>query len=306
MLAHQPVLLHEALVSLAVGRDGTFVDCTFGRGGHAAAILAALGPQGRLVALDRDPEAVAAARARFADEPRFRIHHAPFSSLARVLEAEGLMGAVAGILIDLGVSSPQLNDPARGFSFREAGPLDMRMDPGTGESAATLVARASERELTEIVRALGEERFASRIARAIVAARAIAPIVDTLQLAEIVARAVPTREPGKHPATRTFQALRLRVNRELDELDEVLPQCVPALAAHGRLVVIAFHSLEDRIAKRFMRNAARGPLGPDGAPLMGARPQLTLVGKAQRPSAAECDANPRARSAVLRAAERCA
>jgi 16S rRNA (cytosine1402-N4)-methyltransferase len=306
VLAHQPVLLHEALVSLAVGRDGTYVDCTFGRGGHAAAILAALGPQGRLVALDRDPQAVASARERFAGEPRFRIHHAPFSSLARVLEAESLMGAVAGILIDLGVSSPQLDDPARGFSFREAGPLDMRMDPSSGESAAALVARASERELVEIIRSLGEERFAARIARAIVAARTATPIVDTLQLAEIVARAVPTREPGKHPATRTFQALRLRVNRELDELDEVLPQCVPALAARGRLVVIAFHSLEDRIVKRFMRNAARGPLGPDGAPLPGARPTLTLVGKAQRPGSAECDANPRARSAVLRAAERCA
>ena len=306
MHTHQPVLLTEALASLAVARDGTYVDCTFGRGGHAAAILAALGPQGCLVALDRDPDAVAAARTRFADEARCRIHHAPFSALARILEGEGLMGRVAGILIDLGVSSPQLDDPTRGFSFRESGPLDMRMDPTAGESAAALVARASERELIEIIRALGEERFAARIARAIVSARAQAPITDTLILAEIVARAVPTREPGKHPATRTFQALRLHVNRELDELSEVLPQCVSALAPAGRLVVIAFHSLEDRIAKRFLRNAARGPLGPDGVPLPGARPLLTLVGKAQRPSVAECDANPRARSAVLRAAERCA
>jgi 16S rRNA (cytosine1402-N4)-methyltransferase len=306
VLAHQPVLLHEALVSLAVARDGAYVDCTFGRGGHAAAILAALGPQGRLVALDRDPAAVAAARARFGAEPRFRIHHAPFSALARVLQAEGLMGAVAGILVDLGVSSPQLDDPDRGFSFREAGPLDMRMDPSGGESAAALVARASERELVDIIRSLGEERFAARIARAIVAARAAAPIVDTLQLAEVVARAVPTREPGKHPATRTFQALRLQVNRELDELSELLPQCVAALAPGGRLAVIAFHSLEDRIVKRYLRNAARGPLGPDGAPLPQARPQLALVGKAQRPSSAEATANPRARSAVLRAAERCA
>jgi 16S rRNA (cytosine1402-N4)-methyltransferase len=306
VLAHQPVLLHEALVSLAVAGDGAYVDCTFGRGGHAAAILAGLGPQGRLVALDRDPDAVAAARARFGAEPRFRIHHAPFSALGRVLQAEGLMGTVAGILVDLGVSSPQLDDPDRGFSFREAGPLDMRMDPTSGESAAALVARASERELVDIIRSLGEERFATRIARAIVAARAQAPIVDTLQLAEVVARAVPTREPGKHPATRTFQALRLHVNRELDELSELLPQCVAALAPRGRLAVIAFHSLEDRIVKRFLRNAARGPLGPDGAPLPQSQPELALVGKAQRPGSTETSANPRARSAVLRAAERCA
>lgn len=309
MHPHQPVLLAEALASLAVAPDRCYVDCTFGRGGHAAAVLAALGPGGRLVALDRDPAAVAAARERFGAEPRFAIHHAPFSSLARILEGHGLMGRVAGILLDLGVSSPQLDDAARGFSFQAAGPLDMRMDPTSGESAAELIARATERELEELLRNLGEERFAKRIARAIVAARAVAPIVDTARLAAVVAAAVPTREPGKNPATRTFQALRLHVNRELDELSAVLPQCVAALAPGGRLAVISFHSLEDRAVKRFMRDAANpgANLDPRLPPPPGL-PAATLrvVGKAQRAGAAELDANPRARSAVLRVAERCA
>lgn len=309
MHTHQPVLLAEVLASLAVVTDASYVDCTFGRGGHSAAILGALGPQGRLVALDRDPQAIVAARAQFGAEPRVRIHHAPFSALARILAGEDLMGRVAGILLDLGVSSPQLDDPTRGFSFQTRGPLDMRMDPTAGESAAEFVARASERELGETIRALGEERFAKRIARALVEARATAPIKDTAALAEVVARAVPTREPGKNPATRTFQALRLRVNRELDELEAVLPQCVAALAPRGRLAVIAFHSLEDRMVKRFMRNAAqpaatldpRLPPPPDLAPAT-----LRLVAKAQRPGTEECAANPRARSAVLRVAERLA
>lgn len=309
MHAHQPVLLAEALASLAVAPEGVYVDCTFGRGGHSAAILAALGPRGRLVALDRDPEAVAAARARFGADPRFSIHHAPFSALGRILEGEGLMGRVAGILLDLGVSSPQLDDPARGFSFQAEGPLDMRMDPTAGESAAQFVARASERELEETLRALGEERFAKRIARAIVTERAAAPIADTARLAAVVAAAVPTREPGKNPATRTFQALRLRVNRELDELAAVLPQCVAALAPGGRLAAISFHSLEDRAVKRFMRNAAQphAALDPRLPPPPGL-PAATLrvVGKAQTAGESELAANPRARSAVLRTAERIA
>jgi 16S rRNA (cytosine1402-N4)-methyltransferase len=306
---HQPVLLTEALASLAVARDRCYVDGTFGRGGHAAAILAALGPAGRLIALDRDPAAVAAARQRFGGDPRFAIHHAPFSSLARILEAEGLMGRVAGILLDLGVSSPQLDDPARGFSFQAEGPLDMRMDPTSGEPAAAFVARASERELEQTLRDLGEERFAKRIARAIVAARAEAPIADTARLAAVVAAAVPTREPGKHPATRAFQALRLRVNRELDELAAVLPQCVAALAPQGRLAVISFHSLEDRAVKRFIRNAAQphAALDPRLPPPPGLpAASLRVVGKAQTADAAELAANPRARSAVLRVAERLA
>jgi 16S rRNA (cytosine1402-N4)-methyltransferase len=307
--SHQPVLLAEALASLAVARDACYVDCTFGRGGHAAAVLDALGPDGRLVALDRDPAAIAAARARFGGDPRFTIHHAPFSSLARILEGEGLMGRVAGILLDLGVSSPQLDDPARGFSFQAEGPLDMRMDPTSGESAAQFVARASERELEQTIRELGEDRFAKRIAHAIVAARAAAPIADTARLAAVVAAAVPTREPGKHPATRTFQALRLRVNRELDELSAVLPQCVAALAPRGRLAVISFHSLEDRAVKRFMRNAAQphaalDPRLPPPPDLPAAT--LRVVGKAQTAGEAELAANPRARSAVLRVAERLA
>jgi len=307
--AHQPVLLTEALASLAVARDGCYVDGTFGRGGHSAAILAALGDAGRLVALDRDPAAVAAARERFGAEPRFGIHHAPFSDLARILTAEGLMGRVAGILLDLGVSSPQLDDPARGFSFQTEGPLDMRMDTSSGESAAELVARASERELEECIRGLGEERFAKRVAHAIVTARQSAPIADTARLAAVVAAAVPTREPGKHPATRTFQALRLRVNRELDELAAVLPQCVAALAPSGRLAVISFHSLEDRAVKRFMRNAAQphatlDPRLPPPPDLPAA--SLRVVGKAQTAGEAELATNPRARSAVLRVAERLA
>jgi 16S rRNA (cytosine1402-N4)-methyltransferase len=307
--AHQPVLLSEALASLAVVPDGAYVDCTYGRGGHAAAIVAALGPGGRLVALDRDPRAVAAARGRFADEPRFRIHHAPFSALGRILEGEGLMGRVAGILIDLGVSSPQLDDAARGFSFQADGPLDMRMDDTAGEDAAAFVARASERELEDTIRSLGEERFAKRVARAIVAARAAAPIVTTGRLAEVVAGAVPTREPGRNPATRTFQALRLRVNRELDELAAVLPQCITALAPGGRLAVISFHSLEDRMVKRFVRRAARPDAELDPRlPLPADLPSATLraIGGAQRPTSEECAANPRARSAVLRVAERVA
>lgn len=309
MHTHQPVLLAEVMASLAVARDGTYVDCTFGRGGHAAAILAALAPQGRLIALDRDPTAVAAARERFGAEPRFAIHHAPFSALARILGSADLMGRVAGILLDLGVSSPQLDDPARGFSFQSNGPLDMRMDPSSGESAAEFVARASEREIEECIRGLGEERFAKRVAHGIVAARGLKPIADTAQLAAVVAAAVPTREPGKHPATRTFQALRLRVNRELDELAAVLPQCVTALAPHGRLAVISFHSLEDRVVKRFMRNAAQphAALDPRLPPPPGL-PAATLrvAGKAQRAGEAELAANPRARSAVLRVAERLA
>ena len=242
-----------------------------------------------------------------AGEPRFAIHHAPFSALDRVLAREGVMGRAAGILLDLGVSSPQLDDPARGFSFQSSGPLDMRMDPTAGESAAQFIARAGEREIEETIRALGEERFAKRVARAIVTARGTAPIIDTAQLAAIVTAAVPTREPGKHAATRTFQALRLRVNRELEELTSVLPQCVTALAPGGRLAVISFHSLEDRTVKRFVRNAARpgaqlDPRLPPPPDLPAAT--LRAIGKAIRAGDAELAANPRARSAVLRVAER--
>jgi len=303
---HAPVLLGEVLEALSVRADGFYVDATFGRGGHSRAILARLGERGTLLAIDRDPQAVAAARAQLGADPRAMIVHAPFSRLSEVLTATGRKAD--GILLDLGVSSPQLDDAARGFSFLRDGPLDMRMDPASGESAAQWLARSDEREIATVIARLGEDRFARRIARAIVAARAEQPIETTGRLAEVVARAVPTREPGKHPATRTFQALRIHVNRELEELEQVLPQAVEALAPGGRLAVISFHSLEDRMVKRFLRRAAQDDPAWAGLPAVPehARATLRLVGKAVFPGEAEVAANPRARSAVLRAAERVA
>ncbi len=299
-----PVMLDEVLVALAPRPDGFYVDATFGRGGHAGAILARLSDKGALLAMDRDPEAVAVARERYDRDPRVTVVQAPFSRLGATVDACGRKPD--GIFLDLGVSSPQLDAAARGFSFLRDGPLDMRMDPGGGESAAAWLARASEREIGAVVASLGEDRFARRIARAIVAARAEAPIVTTGRLAGIVAAAVPTREPGKHPATRTFQALRIHVNRELEELDAVLPQAVERLAAGGRLAVISFHSLEDRRVKRFLRRESQDDPAWAGMPLVppGARARLMLVGKATFPSEHECARNPRARSAVLRVAER--
>jgi 16S rRNA (cytosine1402-N4)-methyltransferase len=303
---HAPVLLGEVLEALAVRPDGFYVDATFGRGGHSRAILARLGERGTLLAIDRDPQAVAAAREQLGADPRAMIVHAPFSSLADVLGDTGRKAD--GILLDLGVSSPQLDDAARGFSFLRDGPLDMRMDPGAGESAAQWLARADEREIAMVIARLGEDRFARRIARAIVAARAEAPIDTTGRLAGVVARAVPTREPGKHPATRTFQALRIHVNGELQELEAVLPRAVDSLAPGGRLAVISFHSLEDRMVKRFLRRAAQDDPAWAGLPAVPAhaRARLRLVGRAVFPSQEEVAANPRARSAVLRAAERVA
>ena len=307
---HVPVLLEEAVAALAVRADGTYVDATFGRGGHARRILAALGPAGRLVALDRDP-ATDAAAAAIAD-PRFAFRRAWFSEMPQVLAGLGLE-RVDGVLLDLGVSSPQIDDPARGFSLRADGPLDMRMDPTRGESAAQFIARADVRELTEVIRDYGEERFAQSIARAIVANRAVAPVVSTRRLAALVAEAVRTRPRGdrsQDPATRTFQALRIHVNRELAELALTLPRAVRLLAPGGRLAVISFHSLEDRIVKRFLA-AASQPWGGDPrlarlAIADAALPPAPLarVGRALRPSAREVAANPRARSATLRVAER--
>jgi len=300
---HRAVLAAEALAALALRADGVYVDLTFGRGGHSRAILAALGPAGRLIALDRDPEAVAAAQA-LAD-PRFAIVHAPFSRLAQVLD-EARLPQVHGVLADLGVSSPQLDDPARGFSFRADGPLDMRMDPTRGPSAAQWLAAASQTEIREAIRNYGEERFAKQIAAALVAARAREPIVRTQQLADLVAAAVRTREAGQDPATRTFQALRILVNRELEEVSLMLPQAVARLASGGRLAVVSFHSLEDRIVKRFMRALAQ-PALPRDLPIRASEmPQaaLRIVGRPVRPGALELAGNPRARSAVLRVAER--
>jgi len=301
---HAPVLLDAALDALAVRADGFYVDATFGRGGHAGAILGRLGEEGRLLAIDRDPEACAAASQRFAGDARVRVEQARFSDLARLVAP----GTAAGILFDLGVSSPQLDDARRGFSFLRDGPLDMRMDPQSGESAAGFIARADEREIATVISRFGEERHARRIARAIVAARGAAPIATTGHLAQVVAAAVPGREPGRHPATRTFQAIRIHVNDELGEIERALPQAVAALAPRGRLVVISFHSLEDRIVKRFLRAASREDPAWAGLPQLPpeARPRLALVGKATFAGESEVARNPRARSAVLRAAERIA
>ncbi len=282
------------------------MDCTFGRGGHSRAILARLGARGRLLALDRDPVAVGAG-ADIADT-RFTIAHASFTQLIQVLSAQSI-DRVDGILMDLGVSSPQLEDAARGFSFKLDGPLDMRMDVTRGMTAAQWLASASENQIGEVIRTYGEERFAQPIARAIVAARSRGAIGTTRELAQIVAQAVRTREPGQDPATRTFQAIRIFINQELEELSLALAQCLDALSAGGRLAVISFHSLEDRIVKRFMRSHSQPAPVPRGLAVREvdrAPPKLRLIGKAQRASAAEIAANPRARSAVLRVAERLA
>jgi 16S rRNA (cytosine1402-N4)-methyltransferase len=303
---HQPVLLDEVLEALAVKPGGVYVDGTFGRGGHAAAILAQLGPEGRLLAMDKDPEAVHSARMQFGNDPRFEIEQGAFTMLSQLLAQRQLQGRVNGLLLDLGVSSPQLDDPMRGFSFIADGPLDMRMDPESGISAAQWLQQADEREIADVLRRLGEERFAGRIARAIVTSRATAPLRTTLQLASLIEAVVPSREQHKHPATRSFLALRIFINHELDDVHAVLEQVPDALAPHGRLAVISFHSLEDRIVKRFIRDEYQGEPAPVEFPLAGMdyQPRLRPLGKAIRAGQAELQRNPRARSAVLRVAER--
>jgi len=298
---HAPVLAAEATAALAIRPDGIYVDGTFGRGGHSRMILRALGPQGRLIAFDRDPQAAAAARE--IKDSRFSFLKVDFSKLGEALEQD-----VNGMLFDLGVSSPQLDDPARGFSFRADGPLDMRMDPSAGPSAAQWLADAEEEEIKGVIRDYGEERFAKQIAAKIVAARRSEPLVRTRQLADLVAQAVRTREPGQDPATRTFQAVRIHVNRELEEVSLMLPQATARLVAGGRLALISFHSLEDRIVKRFLQAAAR-PQVPRGLPLRESempQPVFRLLGRPVRPSQEETRRNPRARSATLRVAERTA
>jgi len=301
---HITVLLEEAVEALAIKPDGVYVDGTFGRGGHSRAVLARLGPNGKLIAFDRDPVAVAAGEAL--KDPRFELVHAPFSDFAEALAERGVEH-VDGVLLDLGVSSPQLDEAERGMSFRFDAPLDMRMDTSRGMTAAEWLADAPVADITRVLREDGEERFAYEIAKALVAARTGGLVATTGQLAALVEKTVWTREPGQHPATRTFQALRIFVNQELEELSLVLPQVVAALAAGGRLVVISFHSLEDRIVKRFMRDASRPPQLPARLPVRAAdmpKPKLALVGKAVRPSDEEVSANPRSRSAVMRVAER--
>jgi 16S rRNA (cytosine1402-N4)-methyltransferase len=306
--SHAPVLLGEALEALAIQAAGSYLDATLGRGGHSAAILERLGETGRLLALDRDPEAIRAGQRRFIGDSRIVIFKGNFAELKLVAAAAGFADGFDGILLDVGVSSPQLDDPARGFSFLRDGPLDMRMDPDSGVSAAHWLASVPERELAGVLRELGEERHAKRIARAVCRARDEAPIATTGRLAAVIAAAVPGREPGKHPATRSFQAIRIFVNDELAALDAALDQALALLKPGGRLCVISFHSLEDRRVKRFIRRHADVAEPWRGLPDIPAhaRPLLRPVGKAVRAAAAEVSANPRSRSAVLRAAERLA
>jgi len=302
---HATVLLHEAVDALVTTPDGTYVDGTFGRGGHSRLILERLAERGRLIAFDRDPEAVAAATTGDTriDDPRFSIRHARFGDLLATLAAEGV-SRVHGVLLDIGVSSPQIDDPARGFSFRFDGPLDMRMDPTRGESAADFLARADARHIAEVIRDYGEERFAIQVAKALVARRESGhPVRTTRELADVVARAVKTREPGQDPATRTFQALRILVNAELAELEQGLDAALRLLAPGGRLVVISFHSLEDRIVKTFIARESRSEVDRR-APFAAPRPtRLKALGRV-KPGAHELQANARARSAVMRVAER--
>ena len=306
--AHRPVLLEEALRALNIKANGYYVDGTFGRGGHSGALLARLDQTGGLLALDKDPAAVAEAQRRFGDDARFTIRQASFANLKQEVTTLGWLGQVDGILLDLGVSSPQLDDASRGFSFQKDGPLDMRMDPGQGVSAATWLAEAREQDIARVLKEFGEERFAKRIARAIVKARAEQPIQTTGQLAAIVAAAVPSREPGKDPATRSFQAIRIFINKELDDLKVCLADVLAVLKPEGRLVVISFHSLEDRLIKRFIREQEKGDKFPPDLPVtqLQLQPRLRAIGKPVRASDAELRTNPRARSAIMRVAERLA
>lgn len=301
-------MLEEVLQQLRIRQDGIYIDCTYGRGGHSQAILERLGATGRILAIDRDPAAVAAAQSVELRDKRFSCVHGEFSMLRSLAEGACIAGRIHGILFDLGVSSPQFDQAARGFSFLHDGPLDMRMDPARGTSAAQWLANATEKEIAAVLKTYGEERYAKRMARRIVAERQVQAITTTRQLAEVVAAANPAWEPGLHPATRAFQAIRIFINRELEELQSALPQALDVLAEGGRLLVISFHSLEDRIVKRFMRAEASGDQFPSDlpVPVSALRKRLCLPVKSIRPSTAETANNPRARSAVLRVAEKLA
>ncbi len=305
---HLPVLLDETLNALSVKADGKYLDATFGRGGHSRAILAQLSENGRLLGLDRDPQAVATGRQLAAEDPRFSIEHCAFSELAGAVHSRLWQHQLDGILMDIGVSSPQLDDAERGFSFYKDGPLDMRMNPEAGISAAEWLASAEMDDIAHVLKTLGEERYSKRIARAIVERREDNPITTTKQLAELVDKASPSREKNKHPATRTFQAIRIYINNELEELRKALEQALDVLAVGGRLVVISFHSLEDRIVKRFFRDEARGDDLPSHFPVTvdQLNPRLKIIGKAIKAGDAELAVNPRARSAILRVAEKLA
>jgi 16S rRNA (cytosine1402-N4)-methyltransferase len=301
---HKPVLLNESLSALAIEPDGLYVDATFGRGGHARQMLQRLGEAGRLIAFDKDPQAVAVARQQFGGDSRFSIRHDSFAGLEQHLGSQNLCGKVNGILLDLGVSSPQLDDPQRGFSFQQAGPLDMRMNDQQGMNAAQWINRAREEEIATVLYEYGEERFSRRIAKAIVRAREQAALTSTKQLAEIVKAAHPRWEKGKHPATRSFQGIRIFINNELKDLDDGLQQSYQCLHKHGRIVVISFHSLEDRKVKHFFKRMISGDELPPGLPVQEKEidRKMKLVGKKLKASKQELAENPRARSAVLRVA----
>ncbi len=307
---HRPVLFNEVFEALNIQPDGIYVDGTFGRGGHAGAILDRLGEKGRLLAVDKDPQAVAVAKERFGADARFEIRRGSFSQLRQLVQESGWVqaGGVDGVLLDLGVSSPQLDDPERGFSFRKDGDLDMRMDPDAGQSAAEWLAKAEEYDIRKVLFEYGEERFGKRIARNIVKQREEAPLQTTAQLAALIREAIPAKyhEKGKDPATRSFQGIRIYINDELNDVKACLPQALDVLKPGGRLAVISFHSLEDRIVKRFMRKEARGDDFPPDLPVpqSALTPSIKLIGKPIRASEQEVANNPRARSAVLRVAER--
>ena len=309
-LSHQPVLFHEVLEALAIKPDGVYVDGTFGRGGHAAAILQRLNEHGRLLVMDKDPEAIATAQQAYADDARVTVLHDDYAHMLDQLDQRGLRQLVDGVLLDLGVSSPQLDDASRGFSFQHNGPLDMRMNPQQGMSAAEWIMTASEKEIAAVLWELGEERFSRRIARRIVDYRQQQPINDTATLANLISECVPKAKQHKHPATRSFQAIRIRVNEELEHIQHLLNDIFEVLKIGGRLLVISFHSLEDRLIKRFFKQHSTAPALPRGLPLRDSEipvsVRLRTIGKAIKAGAEEVAVNPRARSAVLRIAERVA
>ncbi|RDH81336.1 MAG: 16S rRNA (cytosine(1402)-N(4))-methyltransferase [endosymbiont of Galathealinum brachiosum] len=303
---HRPVLLSEAVEALAIKQDGFYLDGTFGRGGHSAEILKKLGKTGKLLAMDQDPLAIEVAELKFADDLRFEIVRNNFESLEEVVSSHGMAQRVDGVLLDIGVSSPQLDDATRGFSFIKPGPLDMRMNPHVGQSAAEWLATVEEYDLTTVLMHFGEEKFARRIANAIVETRKETVIDDTVQLANIIEAAIPVKPKNKHPATKSFQAIRIHINRELEVLENALRASLNVLAVGGRLAVISFHSLEDRMVKRFFRKMSRGPQIPKDIPVLAKdlEQPYRLIGKAIKPGKKEVQENPRSRSSVLRVIER--
>jgi 16S rRNA (cytosine1402-N4)-methyltransferase len=305
--SHISVLLNEAVDGLAITGDGCFIDCTFGRGGHSSLILSKLSDNGRLIAIDRDPTAIIAAE-KFKDDPRFLIEHEGFAALAEIVEKHELTGKVDGILLDLGVSSPQLDEAERGFSFMKDGPLDMRMDTSKGQTAAAWLAVADVEDITWVLRTFGEEKHAWRIANAIVDTREESPLTRTSQLAKLIKTTAPQREIKKHPATRSFQAIRMYINSELEQIEKALVASLDVLAEGGRLVVISFHSLEDRLVKQFMKKHSQGKKVPRGLPIseeeLNKGKKFALVGRRLKPSPMEVEENVRSRSSVLRVAER--